>query len=192
MLATLDPWEQLWAPYDEATYAFVLGAIGPKDIVLDIGAGDLRLARRMAEIAQRVVAWEMQADLLERAQAAAPLPANLSAIHTDARVAPVPTGVTVAILLMRHCTQYALYVARLRAAGCRRLITNVRWRMGVEIVDLGPGVPFESAAAGWYTCKRCGALGLIGGNPFSEDSAALERVTDVEGCPACSAADDRL
>ncbi len=49
-LRDLDPWEARWAPYDEATYAAVLAAIRPDDVVLDIGAGDLRLARRMAQI----------------------------------------------------------------------------------------------------------------------------------------------
>ena len=44
----LDPWERMWAPYDEATYAAVLAAVGPDDILLEIGAGDLRLARRLA------------------------------------------------------------------------------------------------------------------------------------------------
>jgi glycerol kinase len=46
----LDCWEQLWAPYDESTYQAVLAAIGPEDILLEIGAGDLRLAIRAAAI----------------------------------------------------------------------------------------------------------------------------------------------
>ena len=54
----LEAWEALWAPYDEATYAAVLAVIEPSDVVLDIGAGDLRLTRRIAEQAQQVIAWE--------------------------------------------------------------------------------------------------------------------------------------
>jgi hypothetical protein len=185
MLDPLDPWEARWAPYDEATYAFVLAAVGEQDVVLDIGAGDLRLARRMAGIARRVIAWEIEDGLLNLALAAGPLPGNLLAVHADARSAPVPPDVTVAVLLMRHCTYYAYYVARLRAAGCQRLVTNARWKMGVEVVDLGPGVPFESVTVGWYTCRRCGSLGFIGEDVSRIDATVLEKVSDVEGCPGC-------
>jgi hypothetical protein len=181
--SSLDPWEALWAPYDEATYAAVLAAVGPEEIVLEIGAGDLRLAQRLANVARRVIAWELQPELLARA--VGPLPPNLIAVNADARLEPVPPGVTVAVLLMRHCTHYALYVAKLRAAGCRRLITNTRWRTGVEVVELGPGVPFESVKTGWYACRRCGAVGFAGEDPTQVDEAALARVTDVEGCPMC-------
>ena len=38
-------WELHWAPYDPATYQMVLEQLLPDDVVLDIGAGDLRLAR---------------------------------------------------------------------------------------------------------------------------------------------------
>lgn len=184
--ALLDRWEALWAPYDEDTYTAVLAAVGPDDVVLEIGAGDLRLARRLAAVARHVIAWELRPELLARALAAGPLPPNLIAIETDARGEPVPRGVTCAVLLMRHCTHFALYVARLRAAGCRRLITNARWRTGVEVVDLGPGAPFESVKVGWYACRRCGAVGFAGEDPTQVDEAALERVLDVEGCPACA------
>lgn len=182
----LDTWEVLWAPYDEATYAAVLAAIEPTDIVLEIGAGDLRLARRLAHKAQQVIAWEIRAELLLQALTSESLPANLIARVADARREPVPPGVTAAVLLMRHCTHYAAYVAKLRAAGCRRLITNARWRTGVECVDLGPGVAFETIATGWYSCRRCGAVGFAGDEPELVDEVALERVSDVEGCPSCS------
>ena len=195
----LDFWEARWAPYDEATYAAALAAIGPDDVVLDIGAGDLRLARRMAEVARRVIAWEMQPGLLLthelpheesgiprcRSHVGVRTPHNLTVVCTDARSEPVPPGVTVAVLLMRHCTHYALYVGKLRAAGSRRLVTNARWRMGVEVIDLGPGVPFGSLAAGWYACRRCGAAGWAGEDAAAVNAATLENVTDVEGCPAC-------
>lgn len=181
--SALEGWESLWAPYDEATYAAVLAAIEPSDVVLDIGAGDLRFSRRIAERAQRVIAWEIQPGLL--AVAIRPMPANLVAMVTDARIEPVPAGVTVAVLLMRHCKHYALYVKKLRDAGCRQLITNARWGMGVEVVDLGPGVPFDSVAIGWYACRRCGAVGFVGDNVHQVIAATFEHVEDVEGCPLC-------
>jgi hypothetical protein len=179
----LEKWEALWAPYDEATYAAVLAAVEPSDGVLDIGAGDLRFSRRIAERAQQVIAWEIQPDLL--AAATRPLPANLVAVATDARTEPVPVGVTLAVLLMRHCTHYALYVDKLRVAGCQRLITNARWGMGVEVVDLGPGVPFDSVGIGWYACRRCGAVGFAGDDTQLVVAATFEHVEDVEGCPLC-------
>jgi hypothetical protein len=220
----LDPWEARWAPYDEATYAAVLAAIEPGDVVLEIGAGDLRLARRMAERARQVIAWEIQPELLPAAavhgtaasrtdndsssritdpaawavrprwitdpmgaERASSLEADerLIVVCTDARTAPVPPGVTVAVLLMRHCTHYALYVERLRATSCRRLITNARWGMGVEVIDLGPAAPFDSIGVGWYACRRCGAVGWTGEDETAVDDAAMERMADVEGCPVC-------
>ncbi len=138
----------------------------------------------MAERARRVVAWELQAELL----AGNDWPENLLAVCTDARTEPVPADVTVAVLLMRHCTHYALYVAKLRAAGCRRLITNARWGMGVEIVDLGPGERFDLTSVGWYACRRCGAVGFAGDDAVALTSETIDHVTDVEGCPHCSPA----
>ena len=39
-------WEALWSPYDQSTYHAVLEMIQSTDVVIDIGAGDLRLARQ--------------------------------------------------------------------------------------------------------------------------------------------------
>lgn len=188
-LAPLDPWEALWAPYDETTYAAVSAVLEPDDVVLEIGAGDLRLARRMATVARRVIAWEIRPELVAQGLADGPPPHNLTAVTADARTEPPPAGVTAAVLLMRHCTHYAAYVARLRAAGCRRFITNARWRAGVEVIDLGPAEPFEKAGVGWYACRRCGAVGFTGVDPAQIDEQALARITDVEGCPTCQKED---
>jgi len=179
----LDPWEARWAPYTEADYETVLAVLSPDDIVLDIGAGDLRLARRMARIVRRVIAWEIQPELIA---ATGLLPANLQAQCVDARIAPIPPGVTTAVLLMRHCQHYAHYVARLREAGCARLITNARWGMGVEVIPLSPGIPFQQARPGWYACRRCGAVGFLGDEPETIDEQAIDTVQDVEGCPECT------
>ena len=170
-------------------YAAVLAAIEPDDVVLDIGAGDLRLARRMAARARQVIAWEIQPELLPaegvRRETWSETAPSLTAVCTDARSEPVPPGVTVAVLLMRHCTHYALYVERLRATGCRRLITNARWGMGVEVIDLGPAAPFDSIDVGWYACRRCGAVGWTGDDAAAVNQATIAHVADVEGCPAC-------
>jgi hypothetical protein len=196
----LDSWEARWAPYSEADYAAVLAAIRPDDVVLEIGAGDLRLARRMTQIARQVIAWEMQPELLAAAEDVKrehwlagsedrrawidPVPA-LAVVCTDARSESVPPGVTVAVLLMRHCTHYALYVEKLRAAGCQRLVTNARWGVGVEVIDMAPAAPFASVEIGWYACRRCGATGWAGEDATAVNAATLETVIDVEGCPAC-------
>ncbi len=57
----IEPWERLWAPYDEPTYQSVLDKILPTDVVLDIGAGDLRFARKAARISRRIYALEISA-----------------------------------------------------------------------------------------------------------------------------------
>lgn len=177
----LDPWEARWAPYDEPTYQTVLSYIQPDDAVLDIGAGDLRLARRMALTARRVFAVEMQPGLLANQ---GPLPDNLTVLCADARFISWPVGITLGVLLMRHCTHVGLYAARLRTAGCRRLITNARWGLAVEVMDLGPRAAWATIDFGWYACT-CGQTGFISGLPEQITAAQVEFVTEVEQCPAC-------
>ena len=181
--ATARDWERLWAPYDERTYGEVMEAVQTEDVVLEIGAGDLRLSRRLAEMAQQVIAWEIQADILARK--GRKLPPNLKVYHVDARQAPVPTGVTTAVLLMRHCLHFHLYANKLHIAGCQRLITNARWGMGVEVIDLQvPRMLYAAAPMGWYACW-CGATGFRIG-PVEYLTPELETaVHEVIDCPAC-------
>ncbi len=177
----LDEWERRWAPYDEPTYQAVLSYIRPDDVVLDIGAGDLRLARRMAAIARCVYAIEIQPALLAHR---GPLPANLTVLCADARSIPWPRGITLGVLLMRHCTHVGLYAARLRAAGCRGLITNARWRLDVEWMDLGLRLPWAKVEFGWYACL-CGQTGFVAGPPELLTEARMDQVSETENCPAC-------
>jgi hypothetical protein len=177
----LDSWEARWAPYDEPTYQTALSYVRPDDIVLDIGAGDLRLARRMTALARRVYAIDMQPGLLA---GRAPLPPNLMVLCADARRIPWPKGITLGMLLMRHCTHLGQYVARLRAAGCRRLVTNARWGFAVELVDLGRRAAWSSVDLGWYACT-CGQTGFVPGPVERITEERIERVIEVESCPAC-------
>ena len=177
-------WEMCWSPYDESTYAAVLSTLSPTDVVLDIGAGDLRLARRMAAVVRQVIAWEIQPNLLERSTAL-PLPANLTPVLADARQESIPSGVNVTVLLMRHCTNFRLYAEKLAAAGCRWLLTNARWGLDVEKVDLlAERVPFTAVSLGWFACQ-CGHTGFVPGPP-EKLTPAIERVIhEVLTCPKC-------
>ena len=182
-------WSRQWAPYDETTYRAVLAHVRPTDVVLDIGAGDLRLSRRLAARARRVLALEMQPAVVRRGLAAGPLPPNLRVAIADARRVPFPRGVTVGVLLMRHCPpeEVALYMRKLRAAGARALLTNARWGLDVERVDLtAPRVSYTEVGLGWYACA-CGATGFVPGPPHLLTEAVLQRVREVHTCPRCSA-----
>jgi hypothetical protein len=182
MLPELSTWERRWAPYDEDLYDRVMAWVPPGSVVLDIGAGDLRLARRLAGRARIVYAIELQPALL----AEEALPENLHILCGDARMLPFPTGIDVAILLMRHCTHFALYRDKLVAAGCRSLITNARWGVDAERVDLTrPGRPYEATAWGWYAC-RCGATGFRPGPPEQLTRLVLETINEVTSCPECT------
>lgn len=183
----LSDWEGWFSPYDEETYERVLNAIGGEDVVLDIGAGDLRLALRLAGRAKRVYAVEVNPKVVGPALEAIgwDLPRNLVVICANALDIPFPSEVTVAVLLMRHCQHFGDYVAKLRAVGCRRLITNARWKAGVEVIELAKrGEDFSQVKGGWYACK-CGAVGFVpyeqgeGGEPFP--------IHEVENCPHCRA-----
>ncbi len=178
-------WELIWSPYDEPTYAAVLAALQPSDVVLDIGAGDLRLARRMAAITQRVIAWEIQPDILKQGMQVS-LPPNLEPVLVDARQEPIPKGVSVAVLLMRHCTNFELYTKKLSAAGCRWLLTNARWGLHVEKIDLRmKRVPFTAVSLGWFACQ-CGHTGFVPG-PAEKLTPALEnKIHEIYDCPQCS------
>jgi SAM-dependent methyltransferase len=185
-------WEELWAPNDERDYQTVLSYITSEDTVLEIGAGDLRLAKRMAEIARWTYAIEIQKAIIDKAAHAATLPKNLVVICGDARTTPFPPGITVAILLMRHCTHFDLYVKKLQNTGCRRLITNARWGSGVELIDLhAPRPTFEELEIGWYACL-CGAAGFKTGPLERLKAETMSSVAEVRNCPRCEETDHSL
>jgi hypothetical protein len=190
LLTTQDglPWDRRWAPYDQPTYRAVLDLILPGDVVLEIGAGDLRLARQIAGVARQVVALEIQKVLFQPALLTGhTLPGNLSIIQGDARSLPFRSGFNAAVLLMRHCIYFRQFMESLIAIGCERLITNARWRMGVEQILLPVArIPYRDVKIGWYACW-CGAAGFKPG-PVGELTAELDRITaEVSDCPQCSA-----
>ena len=181
-------WELVWAPYDQPTYDCVLCFIRPEDVVLEIGAGDLRLALQLARVAHKVFAIEIHPELLERGVSHAPqgISPNLTIMPGDARWMPFPAGVTVGVLLMRHCTHFRLYAEKLKALSCERLITNARWRLGVEVVDLQkPRQPFASVKIGPYACW-CGAVGFVPGPAECYTPELDQSAAEVATCPACT------
>jgi hypothetical protein len=189
MEATLSDcaWEAMHAPYDQSTYQAVLDQLEPKDVILDIGAGDLRLAQQMARIARKVYAVEINARVLDQAYDSphAAFPVNLIPICADARALDFPSDITTGVLLMRHCTCFGLYAEKLRKVGATRLITNARWRMGVEVVHLlTRRLSFAECSMGWYACL-CGGTGLKEG-PAEQWSFEMDRITnEVSDCPQC-------
>jgi 16S rRNA A1518/A1519 N6-dimethyltransferase RsmA/KsgA/DIM1 with predicted DNA glycosylase/AP lyase activity len=179
-------WETLFAPYDQGTYQTVLDHLRPDDVILDIGAGDLRLDRRMARIVQKVYAVEINPRALDQAMTLSePLPANLIPICADARTFDFPSGITAGVLLMRHCTCFPLYAGKLQKAGATQLITNARWHMDVEIVNLlVQRKPFTDAGMGWYACS-CGGTGFKEG-PAEHWSPEMDQViNELSNCPQC-------
>jgi SAM-dependent methyltransferase len=188
MEATLSDaaWEAMYASYDQPTYQAVLDQLMPEDVVLDIGAGDLRLTRRMARIARKVYAIEINARVLEQANASQdPLPDNLIPFLADARALDFPSDSTTGVLMMRHCTCLRLYAEKLQRAGANRLITNARWHMDVEVVDLRiHRKSFAEVGMGWYACL-CGKTGFKEG-PVEHWSLEMDKtIHQVSSCPRC-------
>jgi hypothetical protein len=180
-------WEFMWAPYDISTYKAVLDETRSDDMVVEIGAGDLRLAKLLAEKARAVYAFEIRPELIrEGARKNGHLPPNVFVICADARLIQFPKDVTLAVLLMRHCQHFQLYAQKLRAIGCRRLITNARWKMGVEVVDLmAPRMNFQELVIGWYACL-CGSVGFQSSAPERLTRDLLSANHEVFSCPACT------
>ncbi len=179
-------WEGWFHPYDDETYQTILQHVSAQDIVLEIGAGDLRLALQLAQRARRVHAVEVNPQLLGWAvsEIGRELPPNLHVLCANALDMEVPPHVTVAVLMMRHCQHFGAYFDRLQAAGCQRLITNARWKSGVEAIDLtADRVQFADVREGWYAC-RCGLVGYVGKGERSEADAV-----EVCDCPSCGAAE---
>lgn len=184
-------WEAAWAPYDADTYETALSFLRPDDVVLDIGAGDLRFARLAAQQVRRVIAVERNRAVIPHLLTLSPVErrgnGNLEVICADALTWPFPPGITVGVLLMRHCRHYREYAEKLLACGCRRLITNARWGMGVEEVHLdAPRVPYRNARSRWYACA-CGAVGFAPGPVEAITCKSLETVIEVAECPECLA-----
>ncbi len=182
--ATANNWERLWAPYDESIYQAVLSQVHTSDVVLEIGAGDFRLAYRLADKARHVFAIELNPALVSLAQNR-PRPPNLSIIQADAYQYPFPAEPTVGVLLMRHCRYFGILADKLGAIACRRLITNARWGYHVEVVDLAvQRLHYSELSMGWYVCW-CGATGFIPG-PAKQLTPSLEQtIFEVKDCPQC-------
>lgn len=177
-------WEAMWAPYAEPTYQTVLAHIQPTDRIIEIGAGDLRLARRMAKVAIKVYAIEKNPLVL--AGAARPLPDNLIVLQGDARILEFPPDVTCGVLIMRHCMHFQQYAEKLRRCGASRLISNARWRYEPEVIDLqARRLSYVNFEMGWYACW-CGATGFKIGSTDKINADLLETVHEVQGCPRCS------
>lgn len=180
-------WEFIWAPYDDTTHQSVLDMIDSNEIILEIGAGDLRLAVKMAQIAKKVYAIEFHEEIILNAWSADGefRPPNLLPLCGDARFVPFPKDITTAVLLMRHCNHFSYYLEKLRGVGCVKLITNARWRFGVELIDLiiSP-IPFKDLEMGWYACS-CGATGFQTGPAILLTKSTLDTIHEVQDCPAC-------
>jgi hypothetical protein len=176
-------WEMMWSPYDPPTYQSVLEKINSNDVVLEIGAGDLRLSHSMALISKQVYAIEIQKDILGQHKQA--LPKNLTIFHGDARTINFPPDISVGVILMRHCMHLQLYAEKLKSSGCKRIITNARWRLGVEEISLEiVRKPYYLLEMGWYACW-CGAAGFKPG-PVEHFSPEMDSiVNEVVNCPQC-------
>lgn len=185
----LTDWEGWYSPYDQEVYDEVLQNVVKADIVLDIGAGDLRLALRLAQRAKKVYAVEVNPWVLGLALEAIGfvLPRNLMAICANALDYPFPDDVTVAVLLMRHCQHFRPYVEKLRQLGCHRLITNARFKSRLEVIDLAErGIAFSQMRGGWYACL-CGEVGFVPCPPSCTEECPDDLcLTQVESCPTCA------
>lgn len=179
----LTDWEPYFHPSSENLRERVLELIKDSDVVLDIGAGDLFFAHKVALKAKRVYAIEVNPYLVAQGltELGFRIPRNLHVICANALDYPFPSVITVGILLMRHCKHFKLYFQKLQEAGCHFLITNARWKTDFEQIDLNsPRVSYKDLEEGWYACS-CGSVGYKGEGNLPEFPAV-----EVKDCPNCS------
>ncbi|MCR4427824.1 MAG: rRNA adenine methyltransferase [Caldiserica bacterium] len=184
----LRDWEPCYHPSSEEVIEKVLNFISPSDIVLDIGGGNLSFSLRIAQKAKRVFSLEVNPLLVSQGlrEIGFKIPRNLHVICANALDFPFPQGISVAVLIMRHCQHFSFYFSELEKIRCRFLITNSRLKTDVERIDLqAPRVPFSRFPGGWYAC-RCGGVGFKeGGNPDQFEPV------EVNDCPHCSNVKER-
>lgn len=175
-------WEPCYHPSNEEVIEKILKTISPSDIVLDIGAGNLSFSLRIAQKAKKVLAIEVNPLIVSKGleEIGFKIPRNLFVICANALDFPFPKGVSVAILMMRHCQHFSRYFSKLEEIDCRFLITNARFKTEFERIDLrAPRIPFSQFPGGWFAC-RCGGVGFKdGGNPGEHTPV------EVNGCPNC-------
>jgi hypothetical protein len=140
----------------------------------------------MAMTCRWVYAFEIQNSILDLAYAdGMEFPENLNVQCGDARCVPFPEDVTTGVLLMRHCNHFRLYADKLKAVGAEYLITNARWRSGVEVIHLqSERKPYWQIEMGWYACW-CGAVGYKPGSVEHLTPELEGIIHEVVDCPIC-------
>ena len=180
-------WEKIWFPYDESLYMEVLNSIFYEDVVVDIGAGDLRLSKRIAEKCNYVYALEINSEVIRNGinKNKSHVPENLQVLNVDARYYPFPNGITTGVLLMRHCKHVKDYINKLKDVGAGRLITNARWRFWVETIYLNnPRIEYNDLIIGSFACL-CGSVGFKPGDINLLFPGIENVVNEVVNCPGC-------
>src|SRR3954451_4628644 len=114
--------ERFWAGGAEALDAMlrVVGApaIEPTDTVLDLGCGLGRLTRVLAGRARHVVALDVSAEMLARAQELNAGLDNVEWVHGDGRTLPdVRVDVAVSFVVLQHVPDPAISLGYVRELG---------------------------------------------------------------------------
>src|SRR5690349_18375913 len=113
---------RFWAGGEEALDA-MLAAVGappiePADTVLDLGCGLGRLTRPLAARAKRVVAVDVSAEMLARAQELNAHLGNVDWVHGDGRTLPdVRVDVAVSFVVLQHVPDPAISLGYVRELG---------------------------------------------------------------------------
>ncbi|MFQ5951219.1 MAG: rRNA adenine N-6-methyltransferase family protein, partial [Candidatus Geothermarchaeales archaeon] len=89
---------------DRSLYTAAVRAVGPTDVVFDVGAGDLRLDVALSERVRKVYAVEIDPVLLGRALEVIGyrLPSNIVPICADGLRLSLPSDVSVVLALIRE------------------------------------------------------------------------------------------
>lgn len=116
--------EAFWAGGEAALAALLAGlevTIPPGKVVLDIGCGLGRLTRPLAREAERVIALDISAEMLDRARALNPDLENVDWVHGDGvSLQPVPDSsvdVCVSHVVFRHIPDPAITLGYIRDMG---------------------------------------------------------------------------
>ncbi|WP_029089598.1 23S ribosomal RNA methyltransferase Erm [Brevibacterium album] len=169
------------APTLDSLTALVASAAGP---VIEIGAGDGALTRRLAALGRPLTAIELDEHRVRRLRVS--LPAHVRVEHGDAMVHPMHAPVLVGNLPFHLTTPILRRLLRLRA--WREAIVLTQWEVARKRAGVGGRTLMSAQAGPWFEFELHGRVPARGFRPAPSVDGGILRIRRREESLVPSAA----